>query len=216
VFARWMKAVPTEIEVCPVQLPGRENRIFEPCLTRVSDIAEQAAEALHPYFDMRFALFGYSLGALIAYELAQTLRRTRGLQPQHLIVAAHRAPHADFPLPPTWNLPDEDLKKRLETLNGTPKEVLEHEELLEMMLPLIRADFRLDETYTRPGDYEPLDCPITALGGRQDMETSVSNLQGWSEVTRSSFELKMLDGDHFFIHSQAAVLMQVIEDILKS
>lgn len=215
-YSRWMKAFPPEIEVCPVQLPGRENRITEPRLTSVHNVAELAAEALSPYFDLQFAFFGHSLGALIAYELTQTLKRTRALQPQHLIVAAHRAPQASFPIAPTWNLPDEELKERLETLNGTPKEVLEHEELLELMLPLIRADFRLDETYAHPVDYTPVDCPITAFGGKQDAETSESSLRDWNEVTHGSFELRMLDGDHFFIHSQSAALIDEVGRILSS
>lgn len=215
VFARWMKDLPPDIEVCPVQLPGRENRISEPCLTGVKDVAARAAEALAPYFDMRFAFFGHSLGALIAYELAQTLRRTRGAQPQHLIVSAHRAPQSPFPLAPTWQLPDADLKRRLVELNGTPKEVLRHPELLELVLPLIRADFRLDETYTHPSDYEPLDCPITVFGGLHDTETSGADLQSWRAVTHARFELRMLDGDHFFIHSHAAALIHEVGRILR-
>jgi surfactin synthase thioesterase subunit len=211
-----MKAFPAGIDVCPVQLPGRENRMGEPYLTSVQDVAERAAEALAPYFDVPFAFFGHSLGALTAYELAQTLRRTRGIGPRHLMVAAHRAPQHPFPLAPTWDLPDEDLKKRLETLNGTPKEVLQHGELLELMLPMIRADFRLDETYEHPTGYEPLDCPVTVFGGRQDTETSESSLLAWQEVTRGKLELRMLAGDHFFIHSQAAALIDAIGRILSA
>jgi medium-chain acyl-[acyl-carrier-protein] hydrolase len=188
----------------------------EPYLTRVGDAADLAAEALAPYFDMKFAFFGHSLGALIAYELAQRLRHKGGAQPRHLIVSAHRAPQLPFPLDPTWNLPGDDLKRRLEKLAGTPKEVLQHEELLQLMMPLIRADFRLDETYTHPVDYEPLDCPITAFGGRQDSETSEADLRAWGEVTRGSFELRMMDGDHFFIHSQADALVREVARLLQN
>ena len=214
VFARWMRDLPPDIEVCPVQLPGRENRISETCLSSVEEVAAQAAEALAPCFDMQFAFFGHSLGALIVYELAQTLRRVRNIQPQKLIVSAHRAPQVPFPRAPTWRLPDADLKQRLLELNGTPKEVLLHPELLELILPMIRADFRLDETYTHPGNYEPLDCPITAFGGLQDPETSAADLQSWREMTRGQFEFKSLDGDHFFIHSQAAALMNEVGRII--
>ena len=215
VFARWIKDLPPDIEVCPVQLPGRENRISEPCLIDVKDVAAHAAEALAPYLEMQFAFFGHSLGALVAYELAQTLRRTLNVQPRHLIVSAHRAPQAPFPLAPTWQLPDADLKQRLLELNGTPKEVLQHPELLELVLPLIRADFRLDETYTHASDHTPLDCPITVFGGRNDVEISAADLEAWREATRAGFELKMLDGDHFLIQSNATALIQEVGRILR-
>lgn len=214
VFARWMTSLPSEIEVCPIQPPGRENRIREPFLTSVREMAEVAAESLDPYFERPFAFFGHSLGALVAYELAQKLRATRGLQPQHLIVSAHRAPRFPFPHEQTWHLPEPEFIKRLEELNGTPKEVLQYEELLALMLPMLRADFRLDETYTQSANDEPLDCPITVFGGSRDTETEEASLRAWNEVTRGEFRLKMFDADHFFIHSHAPMLMQEVSRVL--
>jgi len=213
VFVRWGSQLAPDIEVCPVQLPGRENRMPEACLQRISDVADLAVEALDPYLDVSFALFGHSLGALIAYEVVQRLRVTRG-QPQRLIVSAHRAPQIPLPHDPTWHLPDADLKRRLEELNGTRREVFQDEELLQLVLPTIRADLQLDETYTHRSDYEPLDCPITVFGGTKDAETSESHLKAWREVTRSGFEVRMFDGDHFFINTHAAALIDAVGQAL--
>jgi medium-chain acyl-[acyl-carrier-protein] hydrolase len=213
IFVRWSRELGPGVEVCPVQLPGRENRMSETCLKRISEVAELAVEALGPYFETSFALFGHSLGAVIAYEVAQRLR-AKEVQPQRLIVSAHRAPQIPLPHEPTWDLPDADFKRRLEELNGTPKRVLQHEELLRLVLPCIRADFQLDETYTHRTDYEPLDCPITVFGGAKDAETPESHLQAWREVTRSACEVRMIDGDHFFINTHTAVLIDAVGQAL--
>lgn len=216
VFVRTLAGLPSFIDVCPVQPPGRENRVSEPHLTSVAEVAEKAAEGLASHLDMPFALFGHSLGALVAYELAQRLRQTGAPEPRHLLVSAHRAPHIPLPHEPTWTLPDDQFKERLQELNGTPTEVLENEELRQLMFPLVRADFRLDETYRHPAGHEPLDCPIKVFGGRGDVETPESELSAWSAATRGGFKLVLLDGDHFFIHSQApALTIAIAQELVK-
>lgn len=214
VFVRTLAGLPSFIDVCPVQLPGRENRVSEPYLTSVAEVAEKAAEGLASHLDMPFALFGHSLGAIVAYELAQRLRQAGGPEPKHLLVSAHRAPQIALPHEPTWTLPDDKFKERLQELKGTPDEVLENEDLQRLMFPLVRADFRLDETYVHPAGHEPLDCAITVFGGREDAETPEWELSAWREVTRGSFKLLMLEGDHFFIHSQAPALTSAIAQAL--
>jgi surfactin synthase thioesterase subunit len=214
IFSRWRRELDPDIEVCPVQLPGRENRMSETCLNRISEVADLAVEALGPYFDRSFALFGHSLGAVIAYEVAQRLR-AKAVQPQRLIVSAHRAPQIPLPHGPMWDLPDADFKRHLEELKGTPKEVLQDEELLRLVLPIIRVDFQLDETYTPRSDHEPLDCPITVFGGTKDTETLEPHLRAWREVTRSAFEVRMFDGDHFFINTHEAALIDAVGRTLR-
>jgi len=214
VFASWKSLLPPEVELCPVQYPGRNDRISEPHMTDVCEMADVAAKAIGPYLDMSFALFGHSLGALVAYEVAQALRRTGGARPKHLIVSAHRAPHIPLRREPTWQLDGASFKSRLQELNGTPKEVFDHEELLALVLPLLRADFRLAETYTHPGNREPLDCPITLFGGRDDADVNEAELSAWRETTRGPFEMKMMEGDHFFINSQKRELLQDVSRLL--
>src|SRR5262245_40839232 len=110
IFMHWSRQLDPAIELCPVQLPGRENRMSEGCLNCISEVADVAIEALAPYFDMNVALFGHSLGAVIAYEVAQRLR-AKEVQPQRLIASAHRAPQVPLPHDPTWILPDAEFKR---------------------------------------------------------------------------------------------------------
>lgn len=215
VFVRALAGLTRSIEVCPVQLPGRENRLSEPFLTSVPEVARAAAAGLQEYFDMPFAFFGHSLGAIVAYELAQILLRSAGPQPRRLVVSAHRAPHVPSPHDSYWNLPDAEFKKRVAELKGTPKEVLEHEELQALMLPIMRADFRLDETYSHNPDHGPLQCPITAIGGLLDSEVPKADLLAWSATTVGQFELKMINGDHFFVHSQTPALISLLGEALR-
>jgi medium-chain acyl-[acyl-carrier-protein] hydrolase len=213
-FARWSALLPAHIELCPVQAPGRENRFDEDCFASVSDLVDSACDGLAPYFDTPFAFFGHSLGALIAYELAQKLRRLGKGQPKHLIASAHRAPQVPLPDEPTWHLPYAEFKRRLQELNGTPKEVFQDEELLKLVLPLVRADFRLDETYSHPDSHPRLDTPITVLAGKQDGEISESDLRAWSMVTKGQFNLSIVEGDHFFILSHTAKVVKLVSQIL--
>jgi medium-chain acyl-[acyl-carrier-protein] hydrolase len=215
-FVRCMAQMAHGVEICPVQPPGRENRLSEECLTSVGEVAKAAAEALEPYFDKDFAVFGHSLGAILGFEMLQRLRQTGGPAARHLIVSAHRAPHIPLPHAPTWDLPDLQLRQRLEDLNGTPKGVLDHPELQALMLPLIRADFRLDETYALAPGCRALDCPITVIGGSQDKDVPELHLQEWRRWTNAGFDLKMIEDDHFFIHSQSTKLTAVIADALRS
>jgi len=216
VFVRSLARMTPSIEVCPVQPPGRENRLSEPCLTSVAEVSKVAAEALRPYFDKDFAVFGHSLGALFGYELLQILRQTGAPPARHLIVSAHRAPHIPLPHPATWQLADLEFKQRIQELNGTPKEVLEHPELQALMLPLMRADFRLDETYSPAPGHHALDCPITVIGGTRDKDVPELHLREWRAWTNKRFDLKMIEGDHFFIHTKSSRLVAVITEALRA
>src|SRR5207253_7552789 len=122
-------------------------------------LVEALTEVITPFLDSKYAFFGYSMGAVIGFELARALRRKHGTGPQALFVAAHRAPQIKDPDPFTYDLPKEDFIRELHRLEGTPKAVLEHAELMELMLPLLRADFQLIQTYEYYAE-PPLECPI--------------------------------------------------------
>jgi medium-chain acyl-[acyl-carrier-protein] hydrolase len=166
--------------------------------TRLSPLVEALAQALAPLLDRPFAFFGHSLGALVSFELARQIRRQYGVHPVRLFVSAGRAPQIPHRVPPIHTLPDKEFLVELRRLNGTPSELLDHEELMDIMLPLLRADFALYETYvylTEP----PLSCPISAFGGLQDHRVSKSDLEAWRAQTSGSFSLRMFPGDHFFL-----------------
>lgn len=209
IFRNWAGHIPASVELCPVQLPGRGERIAEPPYVNIPPLIDVLADSLLPYLDKPFAFFGHSLGALISFSLAQKLSRKHGLEPLHLFVSGRHAPQLPDLAPIVYNLPEGEFIAELKRLNGTPAEVLEHFELLQLILPRLRADFELCQTYqhqARP----PLKCPITAFGGLLDADVSREQLEAWSEHTTATFSLRMLPGDHFFIHSSELMLLQML------
>jgi surfactin synthase thioesterase subunit len=213
-FHRWIAALAPGIDVRPVQLPGRENRVHEPALTSVDALVAELADVLVPWLDRPYALFGASMGTLIAFELARTLAVAPVGPPAKLLVAAHRGPRLPDPGPTLHHLPDATFLQELRRLHGTPDDVLTHPELRALLLPLLRADFTLCETYRyEPGP--PLPCPIVAFGGQDDREVSRQDLAGWREETRGAFTLRMMPGGHFFVQTaREAVLAAVAEELL--
>ena len=207
-FRKWSDFLPERVEICAVQLPGRSSRIHEPPFTRISALVPMMAQAIIGYEDIPMAFFGHSMGALIAFELARYLRKKRNVNLAHLFVSGRRAPQIPLNEPATHDLPEPEFVETLRTLNGTPNEVFENPELLELMIPVLRADFAVCETY----DYAhepPLDCPITAFGGLND-EVTREQLEAWRKQTAASFSLRMLPGDHFFIDSAQPLLFELM------
>jgi medium-chain acyl-[acyl-carrier-protein] hydrolase len=207
VFREWVDQMPDTVEVCPVHLPGREARVMEEPFNRLSTLVGAAAEALLPYLEKPFAFFGHSMGALVSFELARELRR-HDLAPAHLFVSGRWPPQMRDNSDPTYDLPDAQFMKELRSLNGTPKEVLEHPALMELMLPMLRADFEVCQTY-RYVEEPPLNCPLTVFGGLQD-ETDRESLENWRKQTTASFSLRMLPGGHFFLHTARTQLIRIV------
>lgn len=200
IYRSWQAQLPATVELCAVQLPGHGHRIRETAFKRMGPLVEAAATGLLPHCDKPFAFFGHSMGALICFELARLLRKTSGLQPVQLFVAGHRAPQLEDPHESVHNLPDKELVQKLNGLNGTPREVLEHPELMQVVLPILRADFAICETYQYTNE-PPLSSPIYAFGGTKDEEAGPEQLEGWKAQTASRFSLEMIPGDHFFLHT---------------
>jgi medium-chain acyl-[acyl-carrier-protein] hydrolase len=212
VYRPWVRQMPPEIDVCPVQLPGREQRLRDRPFTRVAPLVEVLAESLAPLLDEGpFAFFGHSMGATIAYELTHRLSPER--RPTHLLVSARRAPQVPPDDEPIYDLPAAEFRAKLQEMEGTPQEVLEHEELMDLVEPLLRADFELIETYP-PTEHPPLDVPITAFGGVTDSEVSREMLEAWEKVTTGPFRLRMFAGGHFYLHQQKGPLAAAVSESL--
>ena len=207
-FRPWQKGLPETIEVCPVQLPGRGPRITEPPFTELSQLVRAAGQALAPHLDKPFAFFGHSMGALVGFELARHLRRERGPQPVHLFVAGRCSPQT-LREPFAGDLLDSDFSEILRRSNGTPEEVLENPELMELVLPAVRADFALCKSYLYSPE-PPFTFPVTAFGGLEDRGVSRECIEGWREHTTGPFVLRMLPGDHFFLNTSARPLLEAI------
>jgi surfactin synthase thioesterase subunit len=209
IYRKWPDNLPSAIEVCPVQLPGRSNRLREAPFSRMQPLVEALAKALLPRLQKPFAFFGHSMGAAISFELARYLQMEYGLKPVHLFVSGRPAPHVPNKIPDLYNLPDPEFLENLRNLNGTPREVFDNPELIQLMMPLIRADFEINHTYVCLP--EPLfDIPITAFGGIQDHDVSREDLESWREYTTASFQLQMMQGDHFFINKSQALLLRLL------
>jgi medium-chain acyl-[acyl-carrier-protein] hydrolase len=214
VYRSWPDGLPRDIEVCAVRLPGREARFSERPFERARDLVAGAADALTPLFDVPFAFFGHSMGALLAFELARELRRRRGRQPVRLVVSGARAPQRPNPDPPVRHLPDREFLEEVRLrYDGIPGAVLANQELVELLMPCLRADFTLVETYAY-ADEAPLDCPISCFGGKGDPRVSADDLQAWGAQTASRFALRMFEGDHFFLQSAEGAVRRAVGEEL--
>jgi len=211
-FRGWQDAFPPSIQVAAVQLPGRGDRLSEPAFKHLPDMIQALGPALSPYLNKPFAFFGHSMGALIILELTRWLRRTNGPMPVHLFISGRRAPQIPDDEPPNYNLPEPEFIERLRQLNGTPHEVLNHPELMQLMVPLLRADFSVCETYQYESE-PPLNIPITVFGGVDDVEVPRQRLEPWQSLTTASFSLQMFPGDHFFIQTSQNEIISVIKTL---
>lgn len=208
IFYSWQQILGDTIEVCPVQLPGRGSRITEPACTGMDQLARLAGEALAQYLDKPFAVFGHSMGALIAFELAHHLISEYSAQPVHLFASGRCSPQTKND-PIDLDQFDSELQEMLRRYNGTPAEALANPELMALVLPVLRADLALCKSYI----YTPkprFSFPITAFGGLGDHGVPRHSIEGWREHTTGPFSLRMLPGDHFFLNTARLPLLAAI------
>lgn len=213
VFRGWEKALPPGIELCPIQLPGRENRLSEPPLTDMAALTQHLAREIFPFIDKPFALFGHSAGALAAFELTRTLRRLGAPMPGTLLLSAHRAPHLPLRRRPLHGLTDAELVQAVRSFGGTPQEVFAHKDLVDLILPALRADFTLCDNYKYRAEVS-LPCPFVLYAGRQDTEVSPHEVEAWNEHTTEGSRLRIFPGGHFFLRSDRDLLLRAMASVL--
>lgn len=214
VFRPWLASLPPFIELYLVEYPGRGTRIKEPSFTRVKPLIDALTPACLPYLDKPFVFFGHSMGTLIAFELIRELGKNGNLTPLHLFVAGRRPPHLSDPHPPIHTLPTPEFLEGVVSYDGTDEAVLNNADLMQLLLPMLRADFELLETYISPKS-PALDCPITVFGGLEDDKVNVTQLEAWKELTTKSFSRQMFPGGHFFLHSAESLLLESLNQTLK-
>jgi medium-chain acyl-[acyl-carrier-protein] hydrolase len=208
-YRGWADWLPASLEVCSIQLPGRATRFDEPLVTRLDFLIQGVASAMLPHLDRPFMLFGHSMGALLSFEVARFLRRSHDRLPAHLFVSARRAPQLPGNGPIMYNLPDAELREELRRLQGFPEEIYQLPATMDMIIPILRADFEACETYVYSPE-PPLACSITALGGLRDRRVGADALRGWGEQTCREFDLRMFPGDHFFLRSSRMLLLRTL------
>ncbi len=217
-FRPWRAALAPGIAVCPIALPGREGRLDERPFRRITELVEPLGAALLPHLspDRPYALFGHSMGAVAAYEVARWLTSHARAGPACLLVSGRRAPGTAPPGQRISALPDDQFLAAVRQLNGMPLEVLREPELLSMLLPALRADFELAETY-RPLPGGRLGCPVAAYLSTSDPEVTPAGVLGWQEVTTGEFSVRVFRGDHFYLKGDRPdVLSAVREDLRRA
>lgn len=205
----WPAAFPPDIDVATALLPGRSKRRNEPPFTRMQPLIAALEQGLAPLLDVPFAFFGHSMGAILAFELTRARRRRGASLPVHLFVAASGAPSLDRPFPRMHDLPEPELVAELARMGGTPKSVLDEPYARDAILPLLRADFAVLETWSYAAE-APLPVPITALGGLDDLAATRPRLEAWREESTRGFALRVFPGDHFFVHPAPAAMLEEV------
>jgi medium-chain acyl-[acyl-carrier-protein] hydrolase len=207
-FRLWGDSLPDGVEVCGIQLPGREGRWKEtpvPNLVRLVDCLVPAMRLDFPY-----VLYGHSMGSILAFELAREFRRRRLREPSHLLVSGRRAPHLPLVHPPIAELPNDEFVAAItRQYNGIPRIIQQDRELLQLFLPLLRADMSVIETY-RWQDEAPLDCPLSVFSGIDDRSVTVEQLLAWRALSKGEFRMELLPGDHFFPQTRRDQLLRSI------
>ena len=183
----------------------------------MSKLVDALAKEITAFSDHPFAFFGHSMGAIVAYETARRLRTIGAGQPVHLFLSARAAPHLQDDSNPLRFLDDETFIDRLHrTYGAVPEAIRRSAELREVFLPILRADVELLETYAEDAS-EPLNCPITALGGKSDPAISKEMLAGWRTRTSAVFMQHEFPGEHFYINSEReAVIATILDDLARN
>jgi medium-chain acyl-[acyl-carrier-protein] hydrolase len=212
-FRGWSKLLGTTIEVCPIQLPGRESRFSEPAFTEAQALAQVLARQLQPFTDKPFAIYGHSMGALVAFELTRVLQAERFAMPHALILGAHRAAHLPRTRETFYCLDDKTFIEKLQRFGGFPEEVLASEELMQLLTPTLKADFTLCDTYVY-ADQAPLSCPIHVFLGATDKEAPFEVMEAWHQHSSVHTQLHVFQAGHFFIRSDLERVIDTLKSIL--
>jgi medium-chain acyl-[acyl-carrier-protein] hydrolase len=200
-FRMWADDLPATVEVCAVQLPGREERVMEEAFHDAVMAAEAVADVIGGDLDRPWALFGHSMGALVGFELLRVLRLRGARGPEHFFASGHRGPHLPIDYAPFHELPDDAFVAEMNLrYDSVPAAARESAELMELLLPGLRADIAVCDTYAF-GEAEPLACAITAYGGEDDEQVPRAHLEAWSRHTGAIFDVQTFPGGHFYLRS---------------
>jgi medium-chain acyl-[acyl-carrier-protein] hydrolase len=217
-FRSWSTDLPSEIEVWPIQLPGRESLFRMQPYTELSRLISALLALLYPYYLSKpFAIFGHSLGALVGFEFARSLQTLYRVSPAHLFVSGRTSPATSRHEPPLHRMDDSSLIHQLRLLGATPEALLASPEMRSVWLPILRADLAMDEQYVfEPSPNPRVSVPITAFGGRADPKVGLAQIELWSEHTTQSFKVRSFPGDHFFINNLRSDVLRAVAQDLRS
>lgn len=209
-YRLWHAGLPSSVEVCAIQLPGREGRLGEAPVRNIEVLVDLLAESLAELFERPFMFFGHSMGAVVAFELARVLAARGEPVPEHLVVSARRPPHLPEMQPPMHLLDDEAFISEIERrYGGIPEEVRAEPDLMAFLLPSLRADIEALEIF-KPSSRAHLSMPITVFGGEQDRLVPRAHLEAWRSETAGALRVRSFAGGHFYLQeSQPEVLREL-------
>jgi medium-chain acyl-[acyl-carrier-protein] hydrolase len=211
-FRNWGAVVDERVEIVAVQLPGRGARLAEAPAVDFALLVSLVTDAIvHAAGSVRFGFFGHSMGALLMFEVTRRLQAQGARLPECVFASGRSAPHLPLDRRRDLAMSDADFVDELRRLEGTPPEILDNPELLAMLMPMIRGDFALLDSW-RFEPSPPLDVPLFALAGRSDAHVSVESVEAWSPWTRRNFELMTYSGGHFFLHEHERRMVRDVSD----
>ena len=214
VYLKWKKYLHASIELVPIELAGRGKRFQENFYENLEEVVDDVYYLIKNRLDeLPYAIFGHSMGSWITYGLGKKIMKTDRQKPVHLFFSGKEAPHVKKNKRIIHKLPDAELKDELLKLGGTPEEFFKCRELLDLFMPVLRADYKVIETYKYKKESGKLDCPISVLNGEEDDLTS-EDITGWCNHTKSNCTIYNFEGGHFFIHEKTEKVVDVINGIL--
>lgn len=215
IYSRWNKRLGDIIEVQSIELSGRGRRYNDPLYDSVGQTVDDIYRMIEPDIATApdYAIFGHSLGGLLAYELIHKIKSERKPCPIHAFFSGSKAPNVWVKDEKTYDLPDQEFKQKVFEMGGTPREILESQELLELFLPILRADFKINETYEYAEKTERIDCGITVISGKKE-DVKLHELTEWRKHTEGECKFFVLDGDHFFINTHTDDVLKIVSSIL--
>lgn len=216
VYSRWKKLVNPLIELKQVELPGRGSRMNESLIDNIPDIVRNIFKEIKDQIKPPYALFGHSMGALITYELCKKIKQEGYPSPVHIFFSGKQGPQIKLKGLNCYNLPEDEFIKHILNYNGTNEAVFKNKELASLFIPILRADFKMVETYKfdRTDDY--LECDVSVFSGTDDRAVSWEDLSGWQEVTKSNCRFYPFKGGHFFINEHTEEVVDQINNVLTS
>jgi medium-chain acyl-[acyl-carrier-protein] hydrolase len=215
IFKEWKKKIDKHVEIYPIELAGRGKRIYDPFYQTMEEAAEDIFNQVKPELNQYpYAIYGHSLGSMIAYQLAQKIRDEQQTEPIHLFLSGRGAPNYKDEEEDYHTLSDEEFKERIMNLGGTPKEFFEQPELLEVLLPMLKNDFRIAETFPIQEEVKPFDYGITVCVGK-DEKLTADQVFGWKDHTKQVCTVHYFEGDHFFIHDEIDRIIKIINHKMK-
>lgn len=213
-YAGFKKYLRKSIEINPVELAGRGMRFEEPFYESMEEAVNDVYEIIGDEFEQsRYALFGYSMGSWLAYGLYKKIVQNNHRQPAHLFLAAKEPPHVAVNVKILHLLDDENFMKEIFRMGGTPEKLLEDKALLDMFLPILRADYRMTERYKESSLKEKLNCPVTVFAGEND-DISINDIKRWDEIANNNFSFYTFEGGHLFIQNNVELICDIINDTL--